>query len=47
MCNNTLRARLDYAIQQALPQLRSNLFPTPQAPNQPQNVQKMPSQPQT
>lgn len=29
VCNNTLRARLDYAIQQALPEVRKNLFPTP------------------
>ncbi len=29
VCNNTLKARLDYAIQQALPEVRKNLFPTP------------------
>lgn len=38
VCNNTLRARLDYAIQQSLPEVRSNLFPTP-AVQQPPNPQ--------
>lgn len=27
VCNNTLRARLDYALQQSLPEVRKNLFP--------------------
>jgi len=27
VCNNTLRARLDYAVQQSLPEVRRNLFP--------------------
>lgn len=30
VCNNTLRARLDYAIQQALPEVRRNLFSSEQ-----------------
>ncbi len=36
VCNNTLRARLDYAIQQSLPEVRNTLFsskaPQSQAP---------------
>lgn len=28
VCNNTLRARLEYALQQSLPEVRKNLFPT-------------------
>ena len=31
VCNNTLRARLDYAIQQALPEVRKSLFTDPAA----------------
>lgn len=26
VCNNTLKARLEYAIQQSLPEVRRNLF---------------------
>lgn len=32
VCNNTLKARLDYAIQQALPEVRKNLFTVPSSP---------------
>jgi len=47
VCSNTLKARLDYAVQQALPEVRKTLFTTELSSNSTNLQARKPNQLQT